>query len=444
MAPSRARWLVLLFFPICGWLAPAQTPPASGPDPNFLVDISREFLGAALEQTIDRTDPVNDVVMKAHISGTGHVTAKVGVELVPNEEMAVVDLVTAGKIVADTVGVRGPVQVYTESNVPFQVRQRVYLRPEGITTGCIQAQADGETNLTGITTDFHCIMDRVLKKVACKQFYKTRRTSPRRLGKQKIEGQLTESVNTEAGPKLQEADQQLKKNLKDIRDQGVQFALLRFATSSTALMVRANMQGPKPAAFEPPPPLKQQPYLALRAHQAAINEFAQSTFGGKTFTGEELEKQSKKLGQMQNPMPKEDKEFSVTFVKDKPLEMTFANQGLKAVFRLAEFSSGDDDYTGMDMTVEYKFVTSGDTIKAVRQGPIEAFPPNFKAGSKTPAVASRRCAPSCKSSFGKFFKEEMELQDMELEGDLKKAGPLMVSGAVADRGWLSMTWRKKM
>jgi hypothetical protein len=442
MAPLRARWLVVLFLPFFGWFAPAQSPAGARPDPNFLVDISREFLGAALEQTIDRVDPVNDVVLKARISGTGHVTAKVGVELVANDEMAIVDLVTKGTILANTVGVRGPVQVYTDSNVPFQIRQRVYLRPEGITTACPQAQADGDTTLTGITTDFHCVMDRVLKKIACKQFYKSQ-DKAQAISKQRVEEQLNESSSAEAGPKLQEADQQLKKNLQDLRDKGIQFALLRFSSTLDALLVRANVQGAKTVAFGLPPELVQHPYLALRVHESMINETAQVSFGGKTLTGEELEKQSKRVGQKQAPMPKEDKEFSVTFVKDKPLEMTFAKQGLQAVFRLAEFSSGEDDYTGMDMTVQYKFVSEGDKVKAVRQGPIEAFPPNFKLGQKL-SGRQQVMRTVLQKRFGKFFKEEMILEDMELEGDLKKAGPLMVTGAQAERGWLTMTWRKRM
>ena len=44
--------------------------------------------------------------------------------------------------------------------------------------------------------------------------------------------------------------------------------------------------------------------------------------------------------------------------------------------------------------------------------------------------------------FGKFFKEEMPLQDIELSKGLEKAGPLVAARAEAERGWLLMTWRK--
>jgi hypothetical protein len=44
--------------------------------------------------------------------------------------------------------------------------------------------------------------------------------------------------------------------------------------------------------------------------------------------------------------------------------------------------------------------------------------------------------------FGKFFKEELELKDLELSQDLRRAGPLTVTRADAERGWLLMAWRR--
>ena len=262
---APAGWFYCLFRFFLGSRG-RKLPPPRQARPNLLRDISREFVTAGLEQAIDRTDPVNDVLLKVRISGTGHITAKVGVELVPNEEMAVVDLVTTGTILASTVGVRGPVQVYTDSNVPFQIRQRVYLRPEGIGTDCPQSNAQSDTTLTGITTDFHCLMDRLLKKVACKQFYKSQ-DKAQATSQRKIEEMLNENSSAEAGPKLQEADQALKKNMAELREKGIAFTFLRFNTTSDAVLLRGNVQGSKPVAFGPPPPLPQRPYLAIRVTQ---------------------------------------------------------------------------------------------------------------------------------------------------------------------------------
>ena len=72
----------------------------------------------------------------------------------------------------------------------------------------------------------------------------------------------------------------------------------------------------------------------------------------------------------------------MTFAKEKPVEVAFTDQGVRAILRVAGFTSGDNEYSGMNMTVKYKFTIAGDKLVAVRQGPIEAFPPTFKPGQK--------------------------------------------------------------
>src|SRR5205085_2012294 len=85
------------------------------------------------------------------------------------------------------------------------------------------------------------------------------------------------------------------------------------------------------------------------------------------------------------PKQADDQEYTITFINTKPVRVTFADKGFQALLHLAEFTSGDNEYSGMDMTVKYKFSPAGDTVKAVREGPIEAFPPGFKKGQKLSA-----------------------------------------------------------
>ena len=44
--------------------------------------------------------------------------------------------------------------------------------------------------------------------------------------------------------------------------------------------------------------------------------------------------------------------------------------------------------------------------------------------------------------FGKIFKAELPLADIDLPSDLQKAGPLAVTNAAAAHGWLLLTWRR--
>ncbi len=435
-----ARWLLVVAvctLPLCaaGLTAGNQASPEA---PSFLLDISKEFVDAALAQPpIERTEPVNDVILKTQISGVGHTVGQVSTQIVPSTDGAVMDLVTIGTTFTKTVGVKGPVQIYTESTIPFELRQRVTYKADGVTSSCPLARANGETCLLGVSTDL-CLFDGLVKKIAVKQYEKNK-DEAQAIANEHAEQRLIEGMQTEAGPRLQSADANLKKQVADLQAKGL--SDVRFSSSSDTVMVRAVVAG-KPHPSEPPPSLAGRPYMALRIQEVMVAEIAKTELAGKTYTGEDIEKKTKKLGGKDSSKKPVDKEWSITFVKDKPLEVALVDGVLKAVLRLAEFTSEDDEYTGMDLTVKYKFRKVGDELKAVREGPIEAFPPNFKPGQKLGA-RQQAMRSVLQKRFAKVFKEEMEVPDVILAGDLAKAGPLAADTAEVTRGWLLMTWRKK-
>jgi hypothetical protein len=403
------------------------------------MDVSRDFVSNAVAQAIDRTDPVEDVILNTHIVGTGRTTGTVGAALLSNDDAGEIDLVTTGSTVASTVGYNGPVQLYSDSVVPFQIHQRVVIRPEGVAAGCPQACAQSNSTLRCITTDFKHVVDRVVKNIAYKQYWKNK-DEAEYIAARHAEDRLNRSAQTEAQPRLRDLDDNLKKKQADLKDKGVTLVAVHFSSSPQTLLVRA-LVGSAALDVGAAPPLAQPAYVTLRLHGSAVNETAQTNLAGKTYTGEDLEKEAKKLGWEEKPMPKDDKDFSITFAKDKPLTVTFADHGFQAVMRLAEFTSGEDVYDGADMTVIYKFVGDADKVKAVRQGPIEAFPPGFKKGQKLGARA-QAMRTVLQKRFGKFFKEEIVLKNIELAKDARQAGPLVPERADGDRGWLVVAWRK--
>ena len=129
---------------------------------------------AAVERSVDRTEPVSDVILKTRITGAGHTVGRVGAELIPNEQLAEIDLITTGTTNTQTVGVNGPVQLYSDSTIPFQIHQRVYSRDPGSASlgGVCAPMPIVARALNGLSTDLHCLLDRVVKKAACKKYQK--------------------------------------------------------------------------------------------------------------------------------------------------------------------------------------------------------------------------------------------------------------------------------
>ena len=447
MTAVRARWLIVLLTPaLFAGITPGTQPDTKEPpkkvadSPNLLVDLSREFVAATLEQDVDRTDPVVDIILGTRIRGTSRTVGKVDVELIPNDEVALLDVVTRGTVHADTVGTKGPVQLYSESVVPFQIRKRVMVHADGVAAGPACASAHGSSVLKCITTNF-CLLDPLVRRIAYREYLQNK-DEAQAIANYKAEVRLAQGLDRDAGPKLAAADRDLKKKIADLRAEGVPLKTLHFRTTDDTLMVRANVVGPKQAPVTSPPPPPEKAYVTARVHETFVNRTTEG-WAGNTYTGEQFQQKFlKALGQFGvGPKKKsaDDQEWTLTFIKENPIEVIFADMGMRMTVKLEEFTSGDAEYTGMYVTAQYKIQKDGETIKFVRQGPIEAFPPTFKPGQKL-NVRQQVMRTVLQKRFARFFKEEVILEPLELPDELKSAGPLVATRAETANGWLLMTW----
>jgi hypothetical protein len=442
MISNRMYWPILglvLFFLWPARPAHSETAPPDAPL-NFLVDISREFINNAVAKTYESTDPVTDVILKTHIHGTGRTSAKVGAALIPNDKMAVIDIVTTGVTVTDTVGSNGPVQLYTQSTIPFQIHQHLFIVADAVQADGLWAHAEGETILLDMTTSLPCLLDRLARMVACRKYEKTKEKA-QDVADRHTEGRLMNRALTTGRPMVAEADETLKNNLADLQNRGLTWQEMRLSSSLYDIKARAKVNTPPRMNFEPAPALIGPPYLAVRAQQDVVDEYARARLAGRTFVGDQLEKEAKKLGLSKGPKTGEEKEFSITFTKEKPVEVVFADQSVSAVFRLDSFTSGDNEYSGMNMTIKYHLQSRDGKTVAVRDGAIEAFPPGFKPGQK---LSGRQSVMRIllQKRFSKIFKEEVVLKTLPLPASLEKAGPVETGMIRADGGWIMMTWRR--
>jgi hypothetical protein len=91
----------------------------------------------------------------------------------------------------------------------------------------------------------------------------------------------------------------------------------------------------------------------------------------------------------------------------------------------------------MNVTARYQLVGTGQQVKAVRQGGLEIFPPDFVPGSGQ-RLSGRQVAirKLLQRRFGKIFPEEMVPQGFVPKGNLAKAGKLTPVEIASRDGWL--------
>jgi hypothetical protein len=95
--------------------------------------------------------------------------------------------------------------------------------------------------------------------------------------------------------------------------------------------------------------------------------------------------------------------------------------------------------------VTYKIESAAGSHRLVRDGEVQIYPPGFEPGGEAKlSVSETSLRRILQKRFGRVFKEVVEIEPLELPGDLAVAGPLPLEQLDARRdGWLAVGWRAK-
>ena len=137
------------------------------------------------------------------------------------------------------------------------------------------------------------------------------------------------------------------------------------------------------------------------------------------------------------------KPWAISFARRQPIFVTFADDGFKISLHGARYYKGSDSHPGMNITATYKIEKSAKGFKAVRQGDIEVFPPDFVPGAGKQIDARRQVIRKLlEKRFAKVFEQEMIGEGLELPGKWKAAGKMLPIQLDAKDGWLVVAWKR--
>ena len=109
------------------------------------------------------------------------------------------------------------------------------------------------------------------------------------------------------------------------------------------------------------------------------------------------------------------------------------------------FTSGDREFPAMDIWAAYRIESKGGLIRLTRDGDVQIYPPGFvPGGGDKLTVSETSLRRILQKRFNKVFKDSIDLEPLQLPGELESAGPLPMEQLVAQKdGWLAAGWRKK-
>jgi hypothetical protein len=427
--------------------------------PNFLAEVSRAVVSAAVGEVRDRPEIVNDDICGARVTGGGQSHAEIRVEFVPCDTRAVLDLVLAGTARTRTVGDSGGVRVFTNGLTQFAGRKRITADAERLDCQPASVRVRQDAELTGVGTRFAGPLNRVVSGVAARVYYRDQEDANREAA-QTTERQITEEFDRDAGRQVSEAERTYREQRAELRRRGLWPQDLRLFTTANELCVRgrvnggAEVSGPfSTVALEKlsdtlpaPPAVIGRPDIAVRVHASLFSNAAAKHYGGRTITGDELDRDFTTVLGPQTPnggrLDADEKEqFTVTFAS-APLEASFAGRQIRAIVHTRGFTTEDRQITDpFDIRVAYDLARTPTGLTIVRRE-LEVLPADVAAGKRRMSLRENSLAKLLCKRFAKLLPEKEDVVLVDLPGGLKKLGRLLPTQADADDGWLALAWRQ--
>jgi hypothetical protein len=416
--------------------------------PNVYAQMSEPLIAVGVARSVDRVEPVYDVILGANINGTGHTVGYVTAQLVPSAETAIIDSLFNGTTYSRTVGRKDTATVHSAGTTNFQARKRIFVDAYGIKT--VPATAGAVTHTTTLSVDAGrggILIGHIADRIARQRVAESKSQSER-IGAEHAEERIRNRVDREANPDLAKANEDFQRDLRwPLLDDGLMPVDTRFSSSSDFVFVRGVEASPfQLAAATGPPPLRLATNdLSLRVHESAVNNMSETRLAGEEVEEAEFQNWVRdRLGRLPKGLESEPGRapWVITFAEQRPISVEFGINEVTTTIRVRRVEGTVSSRRRWEITAVYKLENIPGGLRGLRQCPIEVVPPGYKGEGLSGSAAAER--GSIQRQFEKdLFKDTIEHTGLELPGEWgDKAGKLPLVEASAGYGWIVLGWDK--
>lgn len=412
--------------------------------PNLYAEISREVVEVAVGRPVDEVQPVQDCILGTAISGTGHTTGDVTVELARSNYYGAIDLVMLAATSTDTVGVNGPAKIFSTGVTKHASRKRLILNEFGLSSEPAATNAVTDNDIQCIDTNGRQLVERIAWRRASQQLPQAEQIAARH-----AEVRVNTRLDEQAAELLADANAQYQKQFRrPLEQRGLFPPMLTFSSTHDAVNVVALEAGATDlGAPSAPPALTAHADLGVRVHESMANNLAQGGLAGRNFQEEEVRKQvTDLLGYLPEQLknPEEDGEpTAITFAQQQPISVAFGQDSFTVTIRGASFTKGETEYPGMTITVTYDVRQTAEGPRAVRRGDLQIFPPTFKPDSGQQLSGREQTIRRIlQRRLERAFPQEIVPKPIEPKGRLANLGPLVLTEWRVANGWMLLGWQR--
>ena len=414
--------------------------------PNFTAHIGVGMLAMGIASPVDETEPIDDVIMKTVIHGSGRTVGQTDVRLVPDPCSGVFDTILLATNKSQNVGFHKPVCIYTCGATGIGGCIRFWIDAFGLHAYPAVSQVETHSTITDIRAlNGSQLIERFAWRRALKQEPMADAIASSH-AQQRVNGRMDEQASTA----IEQANANYEAKVR--RPLGDRLAFpqqLGFSTTAEAIHVSgveaADDQLAAPTAA---PSVTPQSEISVSVHESMANNLATTVLSGLRLTDDMSQRTVKELlgrvpDRLQPDQAQDQEPFTIVFARRQPISVTFADNGFSVTIRGREFFTADRSHPAMNITASYKFVKTDSGFKAVRQGDLDIFAPGTLPGSgKQRGLRQQVIWTVLQRRLGKIFQPELPMQGFTAKAKSGSAIKFVPVEVVAGNGWLTIGWSR--
>jgi len=413
---------------------------------NVQVQVGLPLIAAGFRESFDEEFDIAEQISGTSIRGTGKVSGTSDLTLVPRNDLVELKLHVNADMSSQTTGSHPPVTVNTSTSGTLSGTKSILFTSEKIGSTPAGTKASLVSKTTGMRINGGAIVQSVARQQVAEQ-----RPAAEAEARRRAERRLSDRIDRQVDGQLAELNKNYQEKVrKPLLAVGFFPQLWKFLTTEEFVNVSTIFAGTsQTTTAEPPPNPDLKADLIIRVHQSALNNAADVFLGGRTFYEDDLIERFK--GQTED-LPKllqrkeGDVQINPTFALSNPVSVSFVDNKIKAVFRIADFNLEQRQVKQQsDITFLYgiKMIKEKGTDGRERVAVVfeqldkpRATAPGKTTISPTEMPVQRRVMTRLEESVQK----RIDLQPLEPKGRWEGAGKLVPVFAATENGWLTLAW----
>lgn len=413
--------------------------------PNLYAHAAERFVAVGFNDSIDRTAPVNDVILGTTLRGTARFLATQQLDAIPSQRDARLNLLVRGNIYSNNLGYNGPVTIRSTGVTSAYATKQLVINENGVLA--VPAVCACRTHSTIHDICAKCgLIERIAWKKAGQQ-----KPQAEVIGSSRAAARLNASIDREASGQLALANQQLREKFRlPLLRRGYATRQMQASSDHDSVDLQMLQMGPgqMAAPSQPPASVSSNYDVAVEAHESIVVNFSEAVIGGVELTDERL---ARMMLEATGSVPEElqiteDKDpWSITFAENYPIAATFDGNQFRLALRANRFTRGrnddgtvDQDVRGLvEISATYGIEKTDAGAKLTRQGDLNV---EF-VGQEKLGVAQVGTKTFLRRKFGALFKPEFAGEGLKLKGRWQQAGTLKLQDVKLNDGWIAIAWR---